>query len=80
LRRVWRPVPRSCLAVSRLPTVSSLAAVSAVTGKALGAIGSLAWRGSWAAITPSSTVSTAIAIVEIGSAIAGRFSRTIDCR
>ena len=74
LRGVWRSVPLSWLAISGLPTVS------AITGKALGAVGSFARRRSRTPVTPSPTVSSAIAMVEVGSAVAGGFSGTIDRR
>jgi hypothetical protein len=77
LRGVWRSVPLPRLAISGLPAVS---AVSAVTSKALGAVGPFARRRSRAPVTPSPIVSSASAIVELGSAIARWFSGTIDRR
>jgi len=74
LRGVWRTVPLSWLAIPGLP------AVSAITGKALSPIGSFTLRRSRTPVASSSTVSRAIAMVEVGPSVAGWFSGTVDRR
>ena len=75
---IRRTVPRPRLIVSSLPAVSRLPAVATVPGIALGAVGSLARRRSRPAVTPSPTISCPIALVEVGSTVAGRFDRAFD--
>ena len=74
LRGVWRSGPLPWLAISGLPTVS------AITGNALDAVGSFARRGTRTPVAPSSTVSSAIALIEVGSPVAHGFSGAIDRR
>jgi hypothetical protein len=55
-----------------------LAAVPTIPAKALGAVGSLSRCRSRTAVAPAATISTAIALVEVGAAVASRFDRTFD--